>query len=598
MARKAARGAAAVAEAETVNAPMDAPDEATFQWLDAERVIESPLNPRKKYDDEAMASLTASIERSGIITPLIARPIDGDRWELAAGHRRLRAAKALGLRRLPVIVRPYTDMALLEALTIENLQRADVDPLDEADGYKALLATGTYDVAGLAAKVGKSEAYIYQRMRLTELSADARKLYDGGTLTIGHILPIARQTPDGQAAAVAYVKEQMRGFHRDEKREAPSVVELRGWIQNRLHLPLKKAPFDTTDVTLSLAAGACDVCPKNSATQRALFGDIPAGECTDRACYATKEEAALERIAAAAAVPGGLPVHWLTSAYQAEREDQGHKPPLLPSEKWKRAGGQSCDHLAIGVLARHVYGGEKEKIGDTFKICTEPRACKVHNPSTGRLPAHEGGGVRPSKRPNNPNAKVRVAHREAYDKEENGRRLTAALVAGVVAKSTKPTDAVVTVAALGLIREMWADNRKAIVQRRGWMPDKPAKRDVGLPDYNDWDGILRKHCLAMKPADRIGLLVELAIARGTYNESFSSESDYKLLALPTVATTVKVKVDKIKREVAAGIRTERKEWDAAEVRRASRAKTTTKATGKDGGKRPAKKPAARKGGKS
>src|SRR5207248_6378158 len=118
-------------------------------------------NPRRHRNKVEDADLMVSISTHGILTPLLVRPIpDSGKYQIAAGHRRYEAAKKLSLAAVPVQIREMDDEEYMEILHVENLQREDVHPLDEAVGYEELLEQGGYDVTTLAGKLAKSEAYV------------------------------------------------------------------------------------------------------------------------------------------------------------------------------------------------------------------------------------------------------------------------------------------------------------------------------------------------------------------------------------------------------------------------------------------------------
>lgn len=184
--------------------PPAAPATEAFRQLPLGELFESPLNPRQYFAKEALAELTASITTHGVITPLLARPA-GKGFEIAAGHRRFRAAKAAGLTQVPVLVRAMTDQELLEILTIENLQREDVTPLEEATGYQQLIDKAGYDVKRIADRVGKSEKYIYDRIKLLGLGEAAKEALAKEKITPSHAILLARVEPEQQKAVLTDV---------------------------------------------------------------------------------------------------------------------------------------------------------------------------------------------------------------------------------------------------------------------------------------------------------------------------------------------------------------------------------------------------------
>src|SRR6185312_8383459 len=133
-----------------------------YREVPIELVFESPFNTRTRHSKEAHAKLVASVQSKGQLTPGTARPVQNDRFELAAGARRLKALQEIGAKTMKLIVCPMTDTELLEIIVIENNQREDVHPLEEAQVFKELmlLAKG-YDPARIAKEIGRSDQYVY-----------------------------------------------------------------------------------------------------------------------------------------------------------------------------------------------------------------------------------------------------------------------------------------------------------------------------------------------------------------------------------------------------------------------------------------------------
>jgi ParB/RepB/Spo0J family partition protein len=243
---------------------------------------------RSMFDENALTSLATSIEEIGILQPLVARRVNGH-FELVAGERRLLAAKKVGLTEVPVSVRELTDEQVLEVQLIENLQRADVHPMHEAEGYEALHRLGR-SVEEIADRVGKSKAYVYARMKLLDLLPPARKAYYAGKLNASTALYIARVPKGLQQKAVKEITE----FRGGEGMSARQALE---HIQDEYMLVLKGAAFDPADATLLPAAGACGPCPKRTGNNPGLFGDVSnADVCTDVLCFREKVKAHGERL--------------------------------------------------------------------------------------------------------------------------------------------------------------------------------------------------------------------------------------------------------------------------------------------------------------
>jgi ParB family chromosome partitioning protein len=158
----------------------------------------SPFQPRKDFPEEALRELADSIREQGIVQPLIVRA-KGEHYELIAGERRLRAAQMCGLTDVPVLVREVDDAAALELALIENLQREDLNPIEEAQGYQQLIDQFQLRQEDVAAKVGKNRATVANALRLLRLPLELQAYLRNGQLTAGHAKAIlALANPDEQ----------------------------------------------------------------------------------------------------------------------------------------------------------------------------------------------------------------------------------------------------------------------------------------------------------------------------------------------------------------------------------------------------------------
>lgn len=149
------------------------------------KIVKNTLQPRHDFDRDALDELIASIREHGVIQPVVVRR-KGDAFELIAGERRFRAASAAGLESVPAVVRDVDDQASLELALVENLQRSDLNPLDEADGYRALADNFRMTQDEIARKVGKGRATVANSLRLLSLPEDVRELVRSGALSSGH----------------------------------------------------------------------------------------------------------------------------------------------------------------------------------------------------------------------------------------------------------------------------------------------------------------------------------------------------------------------------------------------------------------------------
>lgn len=156
--------------------------------LPVEFIVASPNNPRRHFAPEDLEDLTNSIREKGVMQPILVRPspTDPDQYELVAGERRWRASQRAGLHEVPVIIREVDDREALELAIIENVQRADLNPLEESKGYDQLMQQFGYTQNDLAQVIGKSRSHVANTLRLMKLPADVQELVSSGTLTAGH----------------------------------------------------------------------------------------------------------------------------------------------------------------------------------------------------------------------------------------------------------------------------------------------------------------------------------------------------------------------------------------------------------------------------
>jgi ParB family chromosome partitioning protein len=156
--------------------------------IPVERVHPNPDQPRRAFNDDALAELASSIKEKGIIQPLIVRPLADtpDNYEIVAGERRWRAAQIAQLHEIPVIVRTFDDTEVLEIAIIENIQRADLNPVDEAAGYRQLMDKFGHTQEQMSQALGKSRSHIANLLRLLNLPDDVLRMLTDGQLSAGH----------------------------------------------------------------------------------------------------------------------------------------------------------------------------------------------------------------------------------------------------------------------------------------------------------------------------------------------------------------------------------------------------------------------------
>ena len=291
----------------------------------------SPFNRRREWGN--LDELAASIRTDGVLEPLLARRVIGEPgYELIAGERRFKAATLAGLEQVPVIVREATDAEVMRISAVENLQRENPHPLDEADSYRDLQKVDKANtVAVLAALVGKSPDYVYRRLKLHSLTKQARAAFELHEITVAHAERLARLTPFVQINALKEACRYQRTFWTPgamtstaTHTEPAPLAELDEWIEKHTkvdpasedapnYFPAFADAFETPDTLLQLSASN---------------------------------------------MPG------------ANLQDKKHG--LVGGLRWVPVKGKPCDHVRRGVI---VHGGPLQ----VLDVCIS-KACKKHHP--------------------------------------------------------------------------------------------------------------------------------------------------------------------------------------------------------------------------
>jgi ParB family chromosome partitioning protein len=155
--------------------------------LPIELISPNPRNPRRRFADDELADLCQSIREHGVVQPVVVRPsTTGNRYEIIAGERRWRAAQLAGMTEIPAIIRDVSDRVALELAIVENIQRADLNPIEEAAGFQQLIDDHGYTQADLGQVIGKSRSHVANTLRLLKLPEDVRRMLVDGVLSAGH----------------------------------------------------------------------------------------------------------------------------------------------------------------------------------------------------------------------------------------------------------------------------------------------------------------------------------------------------------------------------------------------------------------------------
>lgn len=186
------------------------PPEGEQRMVPIEQIRAGKLNPRKTFKEDELAELADSIREKGLVQPILVRPEPGSSngYEIVAGERRWRASQRAGLHMVPVIVRDLADQEVLELAIIENVQRADLNPIEEAAGYQELIERYAYTQERLAEVIGKSRSHLANTLRLLKLPTSVQSMVENGKLTAGHARALVGRD-DAEAMAERIIESQL-----------------------------------------------------------------------------------------------------------------------------------------------------------------------------------------------------------------------------------------------------------------------------------------------------------------------------------------------------------------------------------------------------
>jgi ParB/RepB/Spo0J family partition protein len=271
----------------------------SIQLIRLSQLSASETQPRKNFDPEYLQGLADSIRDMGVIQPLNVRikprlfagETEAPLFEIIFGECRCRASRIAALEEVPCIVRDWNDRQVIEAQWIENLQRKDLDPIEESEGYHALLALRdengqpAYNVEKIAATIKKQFHYVYERLSFRDLPENGRVALLSGLIGTKIASVIAR-IPDPAARAQAAERIIKPDFQ-----DAPLTVRQATELVKRDYMrQLRQAPFETEDATLVPNMGACGPCPYRSGNAKVGFGEMSGHLCTNPECFRLKAE--------------------------------------------------------------------------------------------------------------------------------------------------------------------------------------------------------------------------------------------------------------------------------------------------------------------
>ena len=345
-------------------------------------LTESTTNPRRIFEDEALKELAASIRSQGVLSPLLVRPLNERSFEIVSGARRYRAAQMADVDSVPVRIVHLTDAEALEMSIVENLQRRDVHPMEEANGFRALLnlEQPKYSIEQIAARTGKNPVYVASRLKLTELTPTVVEAFYKDEIGIGHALLLAKLQPAQQEQALAACfKEDWSAGGQKAKRVLLPVRNLQFWIESNILLILKDAPFDKRDAQLVPAAGSCVDCPKRTGHNKLLFSELGKQDsCSDPNCYQSKVSAHLAKTIAAKPQ-----IVQISTAYGVQKEGSTTLPrnkyTAIRDDKPKSKDEAARPEFKVCKFTTEAIITEGSDVGTVHKVCANP-ACPIHRP--------------------------------------------------------------------------------------------------------------------------------------------------------------------------------------------------------------------------
>lgn len=340
-----------------------------FEVLPWASIHPSPLNPRKHFDQAKLQELAKSMaEGVGIIEPLVVRPLAKQKgaFELVAGERRWRAADIAGLKEVPVIIKQLTDVQVLELMVIENNQREDINPLEEAEGFHELTKRGV-NIDHIQTRIGRSRKYVYDRLKLLDLVPTAKQLLLDNRITAGHAILLARLTKEQQGSALD-VNDRRGGYGSGFPLFTHEASSLSPAEENAEGAAREKDPFVGLKArsVRELDAWIQDHCrfdPKTGVNRELFPQTALAVEEAEKVVQITRNH------------------------YTQPDAKEGNAQRIYHTTSWKRADGEldyegyygsgkpkaskTCDRSVLGVV---VVGPGR---GESFRVCVH-KECDVH----------------------------------------------------------------------------------------------------------------------------------------------------------------------------------------------------------------------------
>jgi ParB/RepB/Spo0J family partition protein len=442
-------------------------------------ICPSPTNPRKTFNQSELEELAVSIKERGVIEPIIVRltstienvehrkAAGKATYQIVAGERRWRGSRIAGKKDVPAVVRTLSDYVVLEIQVIENAQRADLDPLEEGEGYARLLREGKTTVDEISGRVGKGRGMIYARTKLLDAPEKAKAAYRAGKLSVQVLLLIAR-IPNRELAEEA-TERILQGRYG----EPLSAREVQHMIASEYMTQLKGAPFDPRDAALVPAAGPCAACPKRSGNLTELFADVGRADvCIDPVCFRLKCNAARDRLMAKAESEGKMV---LSSEDSQQLYPHGkylnHDAPVIELEKpcpfaksktWREVVSELPEGERPSVIV--AVDGE----GNLHDLIGKKEAGEVARTLDLATPGETRGDLSPA------SVQQRQQMRESREHHERTIRAVDLAITAVIEKQAKTNDSTSLFRLLHILamKEANFDTERRVAKRYGFVTPK------------------------------------------------------------------------------------------------------------------------------
>ena len=235
------------------------------------QIVPNRDQPRKIFDDAALRELAESIKQHGLIQPLLVRPMSDGSYQIVAGERRWRASRLAGLERVPVVIKEMPDSEVMELALIENLQREDLNPIEEAEGYKTLMDTYSLTQEQVAERVGKSRSAVANALRLIGLYDAEKEALQNGEITAGHaraLMSIPDKELRRQALELAKSGASVRQIERISKQQTAGITMKKPRIKNKTYVETEAALAEQIGRKVKISGNG-----KSGVLQIEFFGD-------------------------------------------------------------------------------------------------------------------------------------------------------------------------------------------------------------------------------------------------------------------------------------------------------------------------------------